>query len=146
MPDLGDFADVEIIEVLVKPGDEVTKEQALLTLETEKASMDVPAPLAGKVLELKVKVADCTTGQCGCWVWCTNGQKKKVAAEGSSAHCKEVGKSMCEPAGYLAHQYTPCNTGRGYKLGYTLGVNACGAAFFGLLYRRRVRRRGPNTD
>jgi pyruvate dehydrogenase E2 component (dihydrolipoamide acetyltransferase) len=56
VPDLGDFADVEIIEVLVKPGDEVTKEQALLTLETEKASMDVPAPLAGKVLELKVKV------------------------------------------------------------------------------------------
>jgi pyruvate dehydrogenase E2 component (dihydrolipoamide acetyltransferase) len=56
VPDLGDFADVEIIEVLVKPGDEVAKEQALLTLETEKASMDVPAPLAGKVLELKVKV------------------------------------------------------------------------------------------
>jgi pyruvate dehydrogenase E2 component (dihydrolipoyllysine-residue acetyltransferase) len=56
VPDLGDFADVEIIELLVKPGDEVAKEQALLTLETEKASMDVPAPLAGRVVELKVQV------------------------------------------------------------------------------------------
>jgi pyruvate dehydrogenase E2 component (dihydrolipoamide acetyltransferase) len=56
VPDLGDFANVEIIEILVKPGDEVKAEQGLLTLETEKASMDVPAPVAGKVLELKVKV------------------------------------------------------------------------------------------
>src|SRR4029079_11556629 len=55
VPDLGDFADVEVIDVLVKPGDEVTAEQGLVTLETEKASMDVPAPLAGTVLEVKVK-------------------------------------------------------------------------------------------
>jgi pyruvate/2-oxoglutarate dehydrogenase complex dihydrolipoamide acyltransferase (E2) component len=47
VPDLGDFADVEIIEVLVQPGDEVTAEQGLVTLETEKATMDVPAPDAG---------------------------------------------------------------------------------------------------
>src|SRR5262249_41200958 len=56
VPDLGDFADVEVIDVLVKPGDEVAAEQGLITLETEKASMDVPAPLAGTVLELKVTV------------------------------------------------------------------------------------------
>ncbi len=56
VPDLGDFADVEIIDVLVKPGDEVAAEQGLVTLETEKASMDVPAPEAGRVLELKVAV------------------------------------------------------------------------------------------
>jgi pyruvate dehydrogenase E2 component (dihydrolipoamide acetyltransferase) len=55
VPDLGDFADVEVIDVLVKPGDEVAAEQGLVTLETEKASMDVPAPLAGTVLEVKVK-------------------------------------------------------------------------------------------
>jgi pyruvate dehydrogenase E2 component (dihydrolipoamide acetyltransferase) len=55
VPDLGDFADVEVIDVLVKLGDEVTAEQGLVTLETEKASMDVPAPLAGTVLEVKVK-------------------------------------------------------------------------------------------
>jgi pyruvate dehydrogenase E2 component (dihydrolipoamide acetyltransferase) len=56
VPDLGDFANVEVIDVLVKPGDEVAAEQGLITLETEKASMDVPAPLAGTVLELKVAV------------------------------------------------------------------------------------------
>jgi pyruvate dehydrogenase E2 component (dihydrolipoamide acetyltransferase) len=56
VPDLGDFAAVEIIDVLVKPGDEVTAEQGLVTLETEKATMDVPSPEAGHVLELKVAV------------------------------------------------------------------------------------------
>jgi pyruvate dehydrogenase E2 component (dihydrolipoamide acetyltransferase) len=56
VPDLGDFADVEIIEILVKPGDEVHAEQGLVTLETEKASMDVPAPAAGKIVELTVRV------------------------------------------------------------------------------------------
>jgi pyruvate dehydrogenase E2 component (dihydrolipoamide acetyltransferase) len=58
VPDLGDFADVEIIEVLVKPGDSVQAEQGLITLETEKATMDVPAPAGGKVIALKVKVGD----------------------------------------------------------------------------------------
>ena len=56
VPDLGDFAGVEIIDVLVKVGDEVAAEQGLVTLETEKASMDVPSPEAGRVLELKVAV------------------------------------------------------------------------------------------
>jgi pyruvate dehydrogenase E2 component (dihydrolipoyllysine-residue acetyltransferase) len=58
VPDLGDFADVEIIDILVKPGDQVTAEQGLVTLETEKATMDVPSPAAGRVGELKVKVGD----------------------------------------------------------------------------------------
>jgi pyruvate/2-oxoglutarate dehydrogenase complex dihydrolipoamide acyltransferase (E2) component len=57
VPDLGDFADVEVIEVLVKPGDSVQPEQALITLETEKATMDIPAPAAGKIAALKVKSA-----------------------------------------------------------------------------------------
>ena len=58
VPDLGDFADVEIIEILVKPGDRVASEQGVVTLETEKASMDVPAPEAGEIVELKVKLGD----------------------------------------------------------------------------------------
>ena len=57
VPDLGDFADVEIIEILVKPGDEVAAEQGLITLETEKATMDVPSPAAGRVGELRSKSA-----------------------------------------------------------------------------------------
>lgn len=58
VPDIGDFKDVEIIDVLVAVGDTVTTEQGLITLETEKAAMDVPAPAAGKVLSLAVKQGD----------------------------------------------------------------------------------------
>jgi len=58
VPDIGDFRDVPIIEVLVKPGDAVKAEDPLVTLESDKATMDVPAPAAGTVKELKVKVGD----------------------------------------------------------------------------------------
>jgi len=58
VPDLGDFADVEVIEVLVKPGDSVQAEQGLITLETEKATMDIPSPAAGRIGALKVKAGD----------------------------------------------------------------------------------------
>jgi pyruvate dehydrogenase E2 component (dihydrolipoamide acetyltransferase) len=58
LPDIGDFADVEIIEILVAPGDRIEPEQSLLTLESDKASMDIPAPLGGVVRELKVAVGD----------------------------------------------------------------------------------------
>ncbi|MER2602612.1 MAG: dihydrolipoyllysine-residue acetyltransferase, partial [Candidatus Competibacter phosphatis] len=58
VPDIGDFKDVPVIDVLVKPGDTVKAEQALLTLESDKATMDVPSPLNGVVQEIKVKVGD----------------------------------------------------------------------------------------
>ncbi len=58
VPDLGDFSDVEIIELLVEPGDEVAIEESLITLETDKATMDVPSTHAGKVSALKVNVGD----------------------------------------------------------------------------------------
>ncbi len=58
VPDIGDFKDIPIIEVLVKVGDSVVAEQALITLETDKATVDVPAPVAGVVQEVKVKVGD----------------------------------------------------------------------------------------
>jgi pyruvate dehydrogenase E2 component (dihydrolipoamide acetyltransferase) len=58
VPDLGDFDDVEIVDVLVKPGDDVETDSPLLTIETDKAAMDVPSPAAGKVTELKVSVGD----------------------------------------------------------------------------------------
>ncbi len=58
VPDIGDFSDVEIIEVHVKEGDEVALEDSLITLETDKASMEVPATEAGKVETMKVKVGD----------------------------------------------------------------------------------------
>jgi dihydrolipoamide dehydrogenase len=58
VPDIGNFKDVAIIEVSAKAGDTVEKEQALITLETDKATMDVPSPAAGVVKEMKVKVGD----------------------------------------------------------------------------------------
>jgi len=58
VPDIGDFKDVEIIEVMAKVGDTVKSEDSLITLETDKATMDVPSPFPGVVKELKVKVGD----------------------------------------------------------------------------------------
>jgi len=58
VPDIGDFKEVEIIEVLVKAGDAVGLEQSLITVESDKASMEIPASLAGTIVEMKVKVGD----------------------------------------------------------------------------------------
>jgi pyruvate dehydrogenase E2 component (dihydrolipoamide acetyltransferase) len=58
VPDIGDFEDVPIIEILVSPGDRVVVDDSLLTLESDKATMDVPAPFAGTVRELRVSVGD----------------------------------------------------------------------------------------
>jgi pyruvate dehydrogenase E2 component (dihydrolipoamide acetyltransferase) len=58
VPDLGDFADVPVIEIHVAPGDVVSDEDPLITLESDKAAMDVPSPAAGTVRELRVKVGD----------------------------------------------------------------------------------------
>ena len=58
VPDLGDFADVPVIEIHVAPGDVVNNEDPLVTLESDKAAMDVPSPAAGTVRELRVKVGD----------------------------------------------------------------------------------------
>jgi dihydrolipoamide dehydrogenase len=58
LPDIGDFKDVPIIEVHIKPGQTVAKEEVILTLESDKATLDVPAPEAGVIGEVKVKVGD----------------------------------------------------------------------------------------
>ncbi|MFK3977351.1 dihydrolipoyllysine-residue acetyltransferase [Shewanella vesiculosa] len=58
VPDIGDASDVDIIEVLVSVGDDITADQGLITLETDKATMEVPAPFAGKLVSLTVKVGD----------------------------------------------------------------------------------------
>ncbi|MGB9149434.1 MAG: biotin/lipoyl-containing protein, partial [Burkholderiales bacterium] len=58
IPDIGDFKDIEVIEVLVKVGDSVKAEDSLLTLESDKATMEIPSPKAGVVKELKIKAGD----------------------------------------------------------------------------------------
>ncbi|HWR87224.1 MAG TPA: dihydrolipoyllysine-residue acetyltransferase, partial [Acidiferrobacterales bacterium] len=80
IPDIGDFKEVAVIEVLVKPGDVIKAEDSIITLESEKASMDVPAPSAGTVKEVKVKVGD-------------------MVAEGTVVLLLEVGDTKAAPAG-----------------------------------------------
>ncbi|MFZ0791393.1 MAG: biotin/lipoyl-containing protein, partial [Chromatiaceae bacterium] len=58
LPDIGDFSDVEIIEILVAPGDRIEAEQSLLTLESDKATIEIPAPRGGVITEVLVKVGD----------------------------------------------------------------------------------------
>jgi pyruvate dehydrogenase E2 component (dihydrolipoamide acetyltransferase) len=58
VPDIGDFKEVAVIEVLVQPGDTVSAEQSLITVESDKATMEIPAPVAGRIAELKIKVGD----------------------------------------------------------------------------------------
>src|ERR1700758_1806528 len=58
VPDIGSYEGVPVIDVLVKPGDKVEKEASLVTLESDKATMDVPAPEAGTIKSIKVKVGD----------------------------------------------------------------------------------------
>ena len=61
VPDIGDFKEVEVIEVLVKPGDSIKAEQSLVTVESDKASMEIPSSASGVVKEVKVKVGDKVT-------------------------------------------------------------------------------------
>jgi pyruvate dehydrogenase E2 component (dihydrolipoamide acetyltransferase) len=68
VPDIGDFKDVAVIELLVKPGDTVAAEQSLLTVESDKASMEIPSSHAGVVKELKVKLGDKVSE--GTLIWC----------------------------------------------------------------------------
>ncbi|HYD58279.1 MAG TPA: dihydrolipoyl dehydrogenase [Burkholderiales bacterium] len=58
VPDIGDFKEVEVIEILVKPGESVAKEQSLITLESDKATMEIPSPGPGVVKEIRIKVGD----------------------------------------------------------------------------------------
>ncbi len=58
VPDIGDFADIPVIEILVKVGDTIKKEDSLVSLESDKATMEVPSSQSGVVKEIKVKIGD----------------------------------------------------------------------------------------
>jgi len=83
VPDIGDFKEVEVIEVLVKPGDAVTKEQSLVTLESDKATMEIPSPDAGVVAELRIKVGDKVSK--GSPILVLESSKKETKAEAPKA-------------------------------------------------------------
>ena len=85
VPDIGDFKDIAIIEVTVKQGDRVEKEQSLITLETDKAAMEVPCPAAGIVKEMKVKVGDKVSQGSVILTLETGDRKQKTEVNASSA-------------------------------------------------------------
>ena len=58
VPNIGDFKNVEIIEILIKEGQEIKKEDAIITLESDKSSVEVPSGLSGKVKKIHVKIGD----------------------------------------------------------------------------------------
>ncbi len=84
VPDIGDFKDVEVIEVLVKVGDTVTADQSLITIESDKASMEIPSSGAGVIKELKVKVGD-KVNQGSVLAIAEGGDAKAAAAPASEA-------------------------------------------------------------
>ena len=86
VPDIGDFNDVPVIEVLVKPGDVVKAEQSLITLESDKATMDVPSPVEGTVAEVVAKVGDkVSMGTLIARIESAEGETKAEAAPAKSA-------------------------------------------------------------
>ena len=109
VPDIGDFSDVDVIDVLVKAGDTVAVDDALITLESDKASMDIPSPQAGKVKELKIAVGDKVSE--GTLVCVLESGGAAVAAKPAAAASVASGPSdlQCEmlvlgagPGGYTA--------------------------------------------
>jgi dihydrolipoamide dehydrogenase len=99
VPDIGDFKDVPVIEIHVKPGDVVEAEASLVTLESDKATLDVPAPVAGTVKELKVKLGDKVSE--GSVILVLDAAAQAVAAPAPAAKPVEGGvpPSLTLPAG-----------------------------------------------
>jgi dihydrolipoamide dehydrogenase len=103
VPDIGDFADVPIIEVMVSPGDTVAEEDPLITLESDKATMDVPSPAAGTVVDLKVSVGDKVSE--GTLILTLDGAAGDRAAAGADAPERVAEPATPEPAGAAPASY-----------------------------------------
>jgi pyruvate dehydrogenase E2 component (dihydrolipoamide acetyltransferase) len=98
VPDIGDFKDVAVIEILVKPGDTVKVEQSLITVESDKASMEIPSSAAGVVKELKVKVGDKLN---------IGDLVAVVQGSGSAAPAKSAGESQAPAPGPTSDRAVP---------------------------------------
>jgi len=107
VPDIGDFKSVEVVEVLVKPGDTVAKEQSLIALESDKATMEIPSPGAGVVKEIRVKVGDKVSQGSPILVLessekSSSPEKQKPAVSGQSGFDCDVVVIGAGPGGYSA--------------------------------------------
>ncbi len=90
IPDIGDLEDVEVIEILVEAGDLIEKEQTLLVLESEKASLDVPAPASGKIVSLSVAIGDKVNTGSTIGVISANSETKSVKTVAESSPVENV--------------------------------------------------------
>jgi len=117
VPDIGDFKDVEVIEVLVKPGDAVAKEQSLITLESDKATMEIPSPTAGVVKELKIKVGD------------------KVSQGTAILTVDETGKEMDEGKKQEQQKPVPAQTSSGGEIECDIVVLGAGPGGYSAAFR-----------
>jgi dihydrolipoyl dehydrogenase len=109
VPDIGDFKNVEVIEVLVKPGDRVAKEQSLITLESDKATMEIPSPGEGVVKEMKLKMGDKVSQGSPILVLEGQEQQRKVESKSPPATPVAAADADCDvvvlgagPGGYSA--------------------------------------------
>ena len=108
VPDIGNFKDVEVIEVMIKAGDKVTKEQGLITLETDKAAMDVPAPYAGTVKSMKVKKGDKVSE--GSVVLVMDAVEETVAAKPAAAPAKAASSAPAARPAPVTQAPAPVST------------------------------------
>ena len=112
VPDIGDFKDVEVIEVLVKPGDKVNKNDPIVTIESDKSSLEIPSPSSGEIKDLKVKIGD-KVSEGSILATIENGKipsapkvkkiesepvKEKPATNGNLTSVKQVKKVFAEPS------------------------------------------------
>src|SRR2546423_15293482 len=95
VPDIGDFKDIPVIEILVKPGDAVKKEDSLVTLESDKATMEVPSSHAGTVKEVRVKVGDKVSQ--GSVIAVVETEGVSAAHEHQAASAASAGQSVAPP-------------------------------------------------
>ena len=96
VPDIGDFKDVPIIEILVKPGDSVKAEDSLITVESDKATMEIPAPFAGVIRELKIKIGDVVNS--GSLIAVMEEGAASAAAAAPAASAPAIGSIAASPA------------------------------------------------
>ena len=113
VPDIGDFKDVEVIEILVKPGDQINKNDPIVTIESDKSSVEIPSPSSGQIKDLKVKVGD-KVSEGSLLATIENGQatqapkkiketkveeiKEEPKSNGNLNQVKQVKKVFAEPA------------------------------------------------
>src|SRR5690606_32466296 len=136
VPDIGGYDDVPVIEVLVAVGDTVAKDQGLVTLESDKATMEVPSSAAGVVKEVKVKVGDTVSEGAVVVVLEGEGEATAGAAEAAKAETPEAPKPAVAPAIEApAAPAAPATTGRKADIECAMVVLGAGPGGYSAAFR-----------